>query len=539
MVQPGSPVHDAGYSRTFVATRSAQFAGVAAESYVCGDLPDGQGHESRGQMLWRSVQAGFDDSRRGDDRREAREPGRNTDPGAPIAAPPPRKPPIFTRRAVRIVMLLGVLAIVYGTLIPFSVDTGRPLNWTLGFDPPAPGDSTANVMIYIPIGLLLRLIARRRGTSAWREWLISLPLACGLSYLAELAQTVIPLRVATWSDVMCNSIGAAIGIAIAPGFQRFLRNWHGWVYTQLRERPMETAATAAMITICLHALTPLDVHPHIRHIQQRLESLWPLPDGLLWGVSTDGGLPAPAVLDKIIAACSYGLLAVLAFLAAREANRTIGASLRIALLQSAALAFAVEMLQLFTISHALDLRDLLTAWFCCGLGVLGARALAHLRCDLHRRPRTVLKGLLAAVSLVLVVWWIGEARFQNNADATWGPASWLPGSPGFHRSWDGLLGTYLGSLFQYGLISGIMVLWVRSARRAPEPLLILAGMLSVCLIKLGLALLQHRSLDTMQFALAMMGAVSALYFDHVVFRRKPDDPLPATPADGNPSIAAS
>ena len=65
---------------------------------------------------------------------------------------------------------------------------------------------------------------------------------------------------------------------------------------------------------------------------------------------------------------------------------------------------AVEAAQLFTISHVADLRDLTWAWMCCLIGAALAWLVATCCPNLHRRPLTVMRGLVLIVACSLLVW---------------------------------------------------------------------------------------------------------------------------------------
>lgn len=128
-----------------------------------------------------------------------------------------------------------VLLIVYGSLIPFDFEwsgavekagsqggallnmLGSP-NWQ-----PAPesvsalgvpfviSDLIVNLMLYIPLGVTLRLALR-----TWRwGWLIDLPLVVvvgfGLSWGVESLQSLMTSRVSALNDVVFNAMGALIG----------------------------------------------------------------------------------------------------------------------------------------------------------------------------------------------------------------------------------------------------------------------------------------------------------------------------------------
>lgn len=65
----------------------------------------------------------------------------------------------------------------------------------------------ANVLLFVPLGLLLTLLFRR-------PW-IGVVVSVAASVAVELAQLVVPSRQASLRDVVANALGAAIGAAIA------------------------------------------------------------------------------------------------------------------------------------------------------------------------------------------------------------------------------------------------------------------------------------------------------------------------------------
>ncbi len=180
-------------------------------------------------MFSHSLGVLLDDAGRGDDRGARPRGGHG-------------KPAILGRRTTVVMAALGIAAILYGTLMPFKIDPGASLAWRLDVNRPAAGDTLANVAIYVPVGVCLRLLFRRRGGRAGIEWALSLAGAAGLSYLSEVLQGVLVLRVPSLTDSACNVAGAAMGIGLAPTVQRMLRNAHAWVYRALRREPCTVGA---------------------------------------------------------------------------------------------------------------------------------------------------------------------------------------------------------------------------------------------------------------------------------------------------------
>lgn len=66
---------------------------------------------------------------------------------------------------------------------------------------------TANIVMFVPLGFLLTLLLRHH----W--WGVTLAIA--LSVMAELAQIVIPARQPSLRDILANTLGAALGGALA------------------------------------------------------------------------------------------------------------------------------------------------------------------------------------------------------------------------------------------------------------------------------------------------------------------------------------
>lgn len=86
---------------------------------------------------------------------------------------------------------------------------------------------TANVLMFLPLGLLLALFFRR----AWS----GVVLAVVLSVAVEIAQIVIPSRQPSLRDILANALGAALGGFLA------------WLVVLGRDRRRARATDAASI----------------------------------------------------------------------------------------------------------------------------------------------------------------------------------------------------------------------------------------------------------------------------------------------------
>lgn len=67
---------------------------------------------------------------------------------------------------------------------------------------------TANIVLFVPVGALFVLML------GWRRWWLAVLLGVALTVSIEAAQLVLPDRVTDPRDVVSNSIGSTIGVAI-------------------------------------------------------------------------------------------------------------------------------------------------------------------------------------------------------------------------------------------------------------------------------------------------------------------------------------
>ena len=109
-------------------------------------------------------------------------------------------------------ILLPIYLVVVGFIVfSPSDDSGSGfLDWladALGEPGYAAVEFTANILMFVPFGVLVRLATAR---PSW--WMI---LALGLltTVTIELTQLALPSRYSTVSDVIANTLGTAVGLA--------------------------------------------------------------------------------------------------------------------------------------------------------------------------------------------------------------------------------------------------------------------------------------------------------------------------------------
>ena len=130
-----------------------------------------------------------------------------------------------------------VCLIVYGSLYPWQFHTiqlaGDPLtillhSWPTALDRFVIRDGILNVAVYVPLGIFGYLYFARhlRATlAALAVLILSFVLCTGI----ELAQLFEPSRYCSALDVVCNCLGAALGILVAGFYSRSLAPVIAWM----------------------------------------------------------------------------------------------------------------------------------------------------------------------------------------------------------------------------------------------------------------------------------------------------------------------
>lgn len=152
--------------------------------------------------------------------------GPSAGPSAHRSAGAPAQPPAGTgsRRpwALALVVYSALVAVVVGWPTPVDAGAHGALTTVLAalHDAGVPRfvdydlvERTANVLMFVPLGLLVTRVTRR-----W-WWGVVVPAA--LSGAAELTQHLLrPERFATWTNVATNTAGAAVGVVVAVVLMR-------------------------------------------------------------------------------------------------------------------------------------------------------------------------------------------------------------------------------------------------------------------------------------------------------------------------------
>lgn len=252
---------------------------------------------------------------------------------------------------------LWLALIVYASLFPFvgwRVPPGVPLvdllrlpwtRWIPGFDP------LANLLGYVPMGLLLVLAGSRQRQPGWTVVLQAVLAASMLSYGMEVLQQFVPRRVPSAQDWMLNSAGGMLGVVLGVAVQAlgWRRRWRG-----MHERWLEGGGNGAAVLMLLWPLgllfpTPLPFGQG--QIGDRLRELGlGALEGVAWAEPLASWLSNTEVFEPASAATEFsvavlGLLApcLLAYAASNPSWRRIWLGLGAPLVAAATTTLATAL----------------------------------------------------------------------------------------------------------------------------------------------------------------------------------------------------
>jgi VanZ family protein len=185
-------------------------------------------------------------------------------------------------RTARWLLAFFVLLILYGSLFPFElrqvdvsgpVDAVRRLRWGIS----TRGDIFANLLLYLPFGAALAWALPQRGTALGRLVLATL---CGaaLSFAVELTQVFLVRRVATYADVVNNTIGTFAGAGLALLVKAAADRLNASDAFRLTREPVSAALVALWLATFLPPwLPPLDTSRWPEAWARLMASPWPPP----------------------------------------------------------------------------------------------------------------------------------------------------------------------------------------------------------------------------------------------------------------------
>jgi VanZ family protein len=110
--------------------------------------------------------------------------------------------------ACRALWILAMLGVIVGSLIPLDLPESMPL----------PGDKLQHLAAYALLALLAMLSYRPL------RWALAAAVAMvALGIAIELVQYLLPWRLFEWLDILANTAGVALGMALGAAVRSLLR----------------------------------------------------------------------------------------------------------------------------------------------------------------------------------------------------------------------------------------------------------------------------------------------------------------------------
>ena len=160
-------------------------------------------------------------------------------------------------RPIRMILILVVILIVYGSLYPGTFRTEGVAfsqavsilihSWPTNIVPSLSVDIVLNVLIYIPVGIFGVIACSNR--SRLTQTLAPVSLGLLLSAAMELLQACIPGRVTSLLDLLSNLSGAVSGVILAGFFSDWIRKHWPVIAAGLSNQP----GAALLLTLWISA----------------------------------------------------------------------------------------------------------------------------------------------------------------------------------------------------------------------------------------------------------------------------------------------
>lgn len=347
----------------------------------------------------------------------------------------------------------AILLISYATLHPLTGwrwPDAHVFAWVLPkLQTEARNDLVANILGYLPLGLILCLAHLRTARGPMASALLALASASALSYGLELVQFALPGRVPSVADWVLNTLGAAWGTLAALTLHALglVDIWH-----RLRERWFIAQAGWGLALLCLWPVgllfpppLPLGEGQLLPHLRLALVELtrgtplqaWVLPaDPLMLWASVHSAVVSSAWQPLVEAlTVAAGLLAPMCVACAMARPRALRLVLMSALVLLAIAATALSTALNFGPEHALTWLTLPSS---TGLlmGALGGAVLVG-----RRRRTCAAMGVMVMLALVALIHLVPSDPYYAQTLQAWENGRFIR----FHglSRWFGVLWPYV------------------------------------------------------------------------------------------------
>ncbi len=196
----------------------------------------------------------------------------------------PTEPHIIMRHYVEVLTAFTLLFVIQIGLIPFDILEGGGERGSTEFFGTSTSsftipDIVSNLFLYLPVGLFVHWTLWRRIRSRVTAALVAVAVATTLSGGIEWAQTYSPARVSSMIDLVCNVIGACIGVAISGLARWIVPRIIGAALQEFRRRPEVSLVKAYTGLLVFMAVIPLSLSFDLGLVRRSLRTVTLVPFG--------------------------------------------------------------------------------------------------------------------------------------------------------------------------------------------------------------------------------------------------------------------
>lgn len=230
---------------------------------------------------------------------------------------------VLHHRLEYILVCAAVCFIIYTTGLPTIYDDSLPAGTSFLSILVSGQDFAQNIVLYIPLGFFLSLLARKRRIKWYAVAGVTLCGAAVLSCGAEFVQQFFPGRSSSIVDVFCNLAGAAVGGASAFFFRAGSRPFRRKLRDLLSHQPIFLTFVLAAVIYVLLAMVPfqLDLTPRTADTMlnpARLVAFTPTKAAELIPHADTARAQYDHAIDLAVAFCSFTLIGLLAALSLQD-----------------------------------------------------------------------------------------------------------------------------------------------------------------------------------------------------------------------------
>jgi glycopeptide antibiotics resistance protein len=318
-----------------------------------------------------------------------------------------------------------------------------------------------------------------------------------VSVLAETLQTSVASRVASWLDVLVNSVGTAVGAVLGATLYGPVVSAVRRLRTGCADRPFTTVASLLVFGLFFYRLAPFDFITDTDGLRASfLRAVWTIPEKC---TAPSGAPPYAALIDQLVLAAWFAGLGYVLALSGREAERRRIPATASAIQQGCIIVVVTELMQLFTRSHVFDIATIVIGSLAVVFGAWFAIFVvdAHTRSVWKDRPDGRGTAFAAAVPtpvlLTLIVFQVGvllassiDPHVLSLGGINLSQVEWTPFEVLWRRPTLDAAGDVLSTLIIYGVLATTLVVALHRARIARVRLITAVAVTTLALVVEGL-----------------------------------------------------